>query len=51
MGKEFIPFATRDAAENFRQDHKGEKILDFGDITDDMVQSMRSGMKMRHGEK
>jgi len=51
MGKEFIPFATRDAAENFRKDHKGEQILNLDDITDDMVQAMRSGMKMRHGEK
>lgn len=51
MGKEFIPFARQDAAENFLQDHKGKKIITFDDITGELVQSMRSGMKMRHGSK
>ena len=51
MGKEFIPFATREAADSFRRDHKGEKILGFSEITNDLVQSMRGGMKMRHGGK
>jgi copper chaperone NosL len=49
MGKEFIPFATREAAYSFLQDHKGEKILVFSEITNDLVQSMRAGMKMRPG--
>ena len=49
MGKEFIPFAKRAAAENFVVDHKGEKIIVFQDITDELVQSLRSKMKMRHG--
>jgi len=51
MGKEFIPFANRDAAENFKQDHKGEKILVFDDVTDDLVQSLRAGARMHHGVK
>lgn len=51
MGKEFIPFAGREAAESFLQDHLGEKILSFAGITDEIVQSMRSGSKMRHGTK
>lgn len=51
MGKEFIPFASRPAAENFLADHKGKKVILFDEITDDLVQSMRSGMKMRHGEQ
>jgi nitrous oxide reductase accessory protein NosL len=51
MGKEFIPFAGREAAESFLQDHRGEKILTFAEITDEIVQSMRSGAKMRHGTK
>lgn len=51
MGKEFIPFSTREAAENFLQDHKGESILTLGEITDDLVQSMRVGAKMLHGER
>jgi nitrous oxide reductase accessory protein NosL len=49
MGKEFIPFATREAADSFLRDHKGEKVLVFSEITNDLVQSMRVGMKMRHG--
>lgn len=51
MGKEFVPFASRPAAENFLADHKGEKIILFNEITDDLVQSMRSGSKMRHGRQ
>ena len=51
MGKEFIPFSSRDAADNFLQDHHGKKILAFEEITDERVQSMRSGSKMRHGAK
>ena len=51
MGKEFVPFASKDAAENFLSDHKGEKVISFTDITDQLVQSMRSGMKMRHGDQ
>ncbi len=47
MGKELIPFASRDAAETFLKDHKGHKVLTFDEITDDQVQSMRSGMKMK----
>ena len=49
MGKEFIPFGDRAAAENFLTDHKGEKIFVFEEISDERVQSMRSKMKMRHG--
>ena len=49
MGKEFVPFATREAAESFRRDHKGDKVLTFGEISDDLVQSMRAGAQMRHG--
>jgi nitrous oxide reductase accessory protein NosL len=51
MGKEFIPFAGKGAAENFMRDHKGEKIVALTDITDELVQSMRSKTKMRHGGK
>lgn len=51
MGKEFIPFSSLAAAENFLQDHQGKKILNFEEITDELVQSMRFGSKMRHGTK
>ena len=51
MGKEFIPFSSREAAESFMQDHHGEQVLGFADIHEDLVQSMRSGMKMRHDQQ
>ncbi len=47
MGHEFIPFASAAAAENFRKDHKGTKVIRFGEITEPLVQSMRHGQKMR----
>jgi copper chaperone NosL len=50
MGKEFIAFSSRDAAENFRKDHNGKTVLTFEEITDELVQSMRT-TKMRHGSK
>lgn len=47
MGHEFIPFGSVAAAENFRTDHKGTKVLRFDEITEPLVQSMRQGQKMR----
>ncbi|MGV1098896.1 nitrous oxide reductase accessory protein NosL [Thiovibrio sp. JS02] len=47
MGHEFIPFASRPAAENFRKDHKGTDILSFAQITAELVRSLRTGQKMR----
>jgi nitrous oxide reductase accessory protein NosL len=47
MGHEFIPFASAGAAENFRNDHKGTKVIRFDEITEPLVQSMRHGQKMR----
>lgn len=47
MGHEFIPFSTLKAAEAFAKDHKGEKIVTFSDITSELVNSMRSGQRMR----
>jgi len=32
MGKELIPFRTREAAEEFRKDHKGQRVLRFEEI-------------------
>lgn len=51
MGKEFIPFSSQEAADNFLQDHLGTKILTLDEVTDELVQSMRSGSKMRHGSR
>ncbi len=47
MGHEFIPFDGRVAAETFRDDHKGKMVLAFTDITPEMVEAMRHGMKMK----
>jgi len=47
MGHEFIPFNSAGAAENFRKDHKGTKVIRFEEITEPLVQSMRHGQKMR----
>ncbi|MDH4331735.1 MAG: nitrous oxide reductase accessory protein NosL [Desulfobulbaceae bacterium] len=47
MGHEFIPFSSSAAAENFRKDHKGTKVVRFDEITEPLVQSMRHGQKMR----
>ena len=47
MGHEFIPFSSAAAAENFRKDHKGTRVIRFDEITDPLVQSMRHGQKMR----
>ncbi|GAB4337777.1 MAG: nitrous oxide reductase accessory protein NosL [Desulfobulbaceae bacterium] len=51
MGKEFIPFSSREAAENFMADHHGTDILSFDAITRELVESMRAGSRMRHGER
>lgn len=47
MGHEFIPFDSAEAAENFRKDHKGTKVIRFNEITEPLVQSMRHGQTMR----
>ena len=47
MGHEFIPFSSAAAAESFRKDHKGTRVVRFDEITEPLVQSMRHGQKMR----
>ena len=37
MGNELIPFLTKDAAQNFMTDHRGEKIIRFDEITPKLV--------------
>lgn len=46
MGHEFIPFSSREAAESFRRDHDGKKLLLFNEITIEMVEKMRVGNRM-----
>lgn len=47
MGHEFIPFASQEAATSFLTDHRGTKILTFTEINQQLVESMRHGMKMK----
>ena len=53
MGEELIPFASRDAAENFRKDHKGKEVISFDDIKAEMIMEMkkRHMMKMKKMKK
>ena len=37
MGNELIPFADKESAKEFKSEHKGEKILQFKDITPSLV--------------
>jgi copper chaperone NosL len=47
MGHEFIPFATKDAADSFLKDHHGKEVLTFDKITPELVESLREGQRMR----
>ena len=40
MGNELIPFLTKDAAQNFMTDHRGEKIIHFDEITPKLVMGL-----------
>lgn len=51
MGHELVPFESREAAENFLKDHHGKNILAFEEVTDEIVQAMRMGHKMKHKMK
>jgi len=46
MGEEFVPFQNKSSAESFLKDHHGSKLLSFPDITNEMIDSMRSHHKM-----
>jgi copper chaperone NosL len=47
MGHEFIPFSSLEAATSFLEDHHGKQALSFGDITPVLVESLRTGHKMK----
>ena len=36
MGKELVPFARREDAEEFLRDHGGRKIVDFGEVAPEL---------------
>lgn len=40
MGKELIPFATREAAAEFSRDHSGSAVLIYGQITPAVVEKL-----------
>ena len=40
MGRELIPFSSRSEAEEFRKDHQGKAVLEFGGITHDAVKGL-----------
>jgi nitrous oxide reductase accessory protein NosL len=47
MGHELIPFESKEAAESFFKDHHGKEILTFGEITSELIDSLRVAQKMR----
>jgi nitrous oxide reductase accessory protein NosL len=48
MGVEFIPFASEKAAQAFARDHHGKQVLPFAAITEELVNTLRTGQQMRH---
>lgn len=40
MGNELIPFATKEEAQNFKEDHEGKKVLKFSDIKESLPYSL-----------
>jgi len=40
MGKELIPFEKKDEADEFLKDHRGERVLAFGEITPDLIKGL-----------
>lgn len=40
MGRELVPFARREEAEEFLRDHHGEAILAFGEVTPERVAAL-----------
>lgn len=46
MGNELIPFTTEDAAKEFLNDHKAEKIIRFSDVEMAMIMKLAGKMKM-----
>ena len=47
MGYELVPFATKEAAEGFSQDHHGGSVLTFEAVTTEQIEALRSGQRMK----
>ncbi len=43
MGYELIPLATKDDAEDFLKDHKGQSILSYGQVTPQIIEKVDTG--------
>ncbi len=41
MGRELIPFARDEDASGFLADHRGERVLGFGEITPALLETLR----------
>jgi len=41
MGAEVIPFASQQDAASFMQDHKGKKIVRFGEVTPQLLNTLK----------
>jgi len=48
MGHEFVPFAGKAAADAFLADHHGRQVMAFDDITEEQVEKLRVGNKMKN---
>ncbi len=46
MGRELIPFDSREAAEEFMEDHRGKRVLTFDEIDEGLVERLREGETM-----
>lgn len=43
MGHELVPLATREDAADFMRDHKGRRVLGFGEVTRDVAAGLDTG--------
>jgi nitrous oxide reductase accessory protein NosL len=43
MGHEFVPLASRADADDFLKDHKGKRLLAFGQVTSEIVAGIDAG--------
>ncbi len=47
MGHELIPFASKEAAQSFKNDHAGKKVFSFKEIPPEVIERLRSGRTMK----
>jgi nitrous oxide reductase accessory protein NosL len=43
MGRELVPFARREDAEEFLRDHRGTRILRFAEVTAEILRALDEG--------